>query len=315
MTNKQSENLKNGLSIVSICLGIAAVFLWEFSVISILAIIFGIVGLIFNKNKWTPGIGVVLGLIFLLVRISQGHIDRGFSVTQSENNTSVADVPLVLSNLNIPPTASPDDNKEIYSNPDYLKNPSGYLVDTTNKIMSSPYGKTFWVEDATDYGHLKISYVVESNGEQILEVQTIAIPSIGDPANDQSITNGLISSLWKTTSLSRCWNDGAVEFLKANFQGKNLSLFLTNKATNEYALEYTDGQEGEHGEGLLLKDAAYLIISNGYGSLAQPSLAKALGQMRTNTVDNNYNELYSAEGVASLAKKGLWGTCTATNAK
>jgi len=102
MTTDQKKNLAKGLSVASICLGIASIFLWEFSIISILAIIFGIVGLLFNKNKWTPGIGLTLGIIFLLVRISQGHIDRGIPASVISNNNPQAIVTPLRQNNSFP---------------------------------------------------------------------------------------------------------------------------------------------------------------------------------------------------------------------
>jgi hypothetical protein len=68
MTSDQKENLGRVSSIISICAGVAAVFLWEFSIISIIAIIFGIIGTITDKNKWRPVIGLGLGLIYLVAR-------------------------------------------------------------------------------------------------------------------------------------------------------------------------------------------------------------------------------------------------------
>lgn len=82
------EKIKtNKSAIVSLCLGIASVFLWEFSIIPILAIVFGIIGLIRNEKKWNAIIGIVLGVVFIIVRISYGHVDWGFTNSSLSNNT------------------------------------------------------------------------------------------------------------------------------------------------------------------------------------------------------------------------------------
>ncbi len=66
---------KDKSAVASQVLGILSVFLWEFSIFPILAIVFGIIGIVnTNKNK-TDGVGLaitglVLGIIFLIVRIA-----------------------------------------------------------------------------------------------------------------------------------------------------------------------------------------------------------------------------------------------------
>lgn len=73
MNNEQLyKEEKHWSSIVSLCLGIASIFLWEFSIIPILAIIFGVTGLVRSRNKWNAGIGLALGIIFLIARIARG---------------------------------------------------------------------------------------------------------------------------------------------------------------------------------------------------------------------------------------------------
>ncbi|MDO8514230.1 MAG: CAP domain-containing protein [bacterium] len=89
MNNEQQHTDKREwLSITSLCLGIASIFLWEFSLIPILAIIFGGIGLIRDTKKWKAGIGLALGIVFLVVRISQGHMDGIFSNIYSSNNNT-----------------------------------------------------------------------------------------------------------------------------------------------------------------------------------------------------------------------------------
>ncbi len=73
----QKENL---MSSAGLWLGIASVFLFEFSIVPILAIIFSVIG-IYNgikngKQNWQAWIGLLLGIVYLVVRISMGHVDR-----------------------------------------------------------------------------------------------------------------------------------------------------------------------------------------------------------------------------------------------
>lgn len=71
---------------ISLCLGIASIFLWEFSIIPILAVVFGMIGFIRDKKNWEAWIGITLGIIFIIVRISSGYIDRGVSLNSSLND-------------------------------------------------------------------------------------------------------------------------------------------------------------------------------------------------------------------------------------
>jgi len=102
MSNEQQyKDKKHWSSIASLWLGIASIFLWEFSIVPILAIIFGTIGLIRDKKRWMAGIGLALGIIFLVIRINHGFIDRGFFSTSSKNNdTTQTSI--------VPPTKLPD---------------------------------------------------------------------------------------------------------------------------------------------------------------------------------------------------------------
>lgn len=102
---------KDNVTTSSLVLGLLSVFLWEFSIIPILAIIFGAIGLARGKNKWQAGIGVALGVIFLIVRINQGYIDRGLIKTSSSDATPQASIvasELPISRLTPIPEAKKD---------------------------------------------------------------------------------------------------------------------------------------------------------------------------------------------------------------
>ena len=89
MGNKQDKVKAHWSSVVSLGLGIASIFLWEFSIIPILAIGFGILAAFRTKNnEWQMWVGIILGLVFLVVRISHGHMVGIFSNTYSSSNNT-----------------------------------------------------------------------------------------------------------------------------------------------------------------------------------------------------------------------------------
>lgn len=93
--NNEQKNKKEWASVASLSMGIVSIFLWEFSIIPVLAIILGVVGLVRDEKKWKAGIGLALGIIFIIVRISQGHIDRGiFSSSSPSNDEATQTTPL-----------------------------------------------------------------------------------------------------------------------------------------------------------------------------------------------------------------------------
>jgi hypothetical protein len=76
-TNDKKAKM-NWLATASLSLGVASIILWEFSIIPILAVGFGMISLFQKKNVINATIGVALGIVFLIVRIGTGHIDRSF---------------------------------------------------------------------------------------------------------------------------------------------------------------------------------------------------------------------------------------------
>ncbi len=72
--------MKNNIAKISFILGIVSVFLWEFSIFPILTIILGIIGVTKTKEpetgRWMAVVGIILGTIYLIVRINHGYIER-----------------------------------------------------------------------------------------------------------------------------------------------------------------------------------------------------------------------------------------------
>jgi len=292
-------------SIVSLCFGIASIFLWEFSIIPILAIGFGILAAFRTKNnQWQMWTGIILGLIFLFVRIGYGpinHFYRGTSFDPSSNNgttQTIAIPPPVFNSeymtdntikTNLAPQPSLPSTS--ISNPDYLKDTSVYLVDYENKILSS-FKDPIWVEEIINSNTLRVSYTITKTGTKILKLQTLSIPWLGDPAEDRSVTQGMAPFQVKSHSIGQCWENGAREYLKKYFLHTRVDL----------------------------TDIAPFVIKNGYGSVARPSTAYFLQEMKeqhergigafdADTTPSYFSELTDMEGVASLAKRGLWETC------
>ncbi len=56
----------------SLWTGIASIFLWGFSIVPILAIIFGITGIVRKEDSWKATVGILLGIVFLIVRVYAG---------------------------------------------------------------------------------------------------------------------------------------------------------------------------------------------------------------------------------------------------
>ena len=69
MENQQTKSNNDRIATISLCLGVASIFLWKFWIISILVIILGIESLICKKTKWKAIAAIILGIISLLVGI------------------------------------------------------------------------------------------------------------------------------------------------------------------------------------------------------------------------------------------------------
>ncbi len=215
---------------------------------------------------------------------------------------------VVWSNSVVVPPPPPPPVSTI-TNPDYLKNPSAYLIDNENKVFSSPKGKTLWVEEVVDSHTLKVSYIIDKAGEKIIKIEVLPIPWLTDPAEDRIITGGMVGFMWETTTAGQCWRKGAKEFLQNHFFHSEVFFNATGWNHNgvfgdDYLLAYSDGTTGSHGEGLLYLDLASYVIKNGFGGFELPK-----NSSKSSGSGDYFFELKDMEEVASLAKRGLWGTC------
>lgn len=140
-------------SIVAFTAGIASVLLWEFSLIPILAIIFGIIGLVRDKKKWMAATGLVLGVIFLVVRISHGQMRGIFSniIPSSNGASQTSSAPTTQTPVSGSSATASSKHiseqedatcKRLFGATAYLRNAStgycGYSNDPTNEVLVPP---------------------------------------------------------------------------------------------------------------------------------------------------------------------------------
>ena len=192
------------------------------------------------------------------------------------------------------------------TNPDYVNNPSAYVVDYEDKVSSDvPLGRALWVEEVADHHSLKVSYAVNRVGMQILDFTTIHIPGLSEQPGAPS---GFPPSGWNTTEAGRCWTSGAVIFLNSNLLHRVVYLTQIDPLADDpaplarlldsegYMLQIEDGSDET-------MDAAAFLIGSGHGAVALGS-------------EPNYSypavlkdELKRIQEVADLAGSGLWKTC------
>ncbi|MBU6415101.1 DUF805 domain-containing protein [Patescibacteria group bacterium] len=193
----------------------------------------------------------------------------------------------------------------ISSNPDYLKNPSAYLVDYDNKTSSEiPTGKMLWVEEIKNSVLLKVSYPIVKAGQNIIVFHDLQIPGLSTSIYGRAVDK---------SEPDPCEEKAAVDFLTRNLL--HTEVFLSYEGmydTTTWRLLMTTSNA----------DVAYFIILNGYGmsnkwqmSLVKTDWSVGLlaypgGKLASpRSLATLADELKDAQNVASLAKRGFWGTC------
>ena len=284
MENQQTKSNNNRIATIGLCLGVASIFLFEFSIFPILAVVLGIIALTRKQTKWKAITGITLGIIFLLVRISLGHIDRI--------------IPGQMNNLQETSTEQATTASFTPSNPDYVKNPSGYLVDFDNKITSRiPINRAMWVEKIIDSALIKVSYTETKANQNIIVFKNILIPGV---------------SYSTRFSENTCREKASVEFLNSNLLKKEV--YLANETAGEYRLLMA-APDGKN-----TTDVAEYIIKNGYGATPfhEPNYGSAVLQndgffmypgFQMGMLTGYAQKLQEDFEVARLAKRGFWGLC------
>lgn len=164
------------------------------------------------------------------------------------------------------------------TNPDYVANPPAYLVDIEEKVSSPiPIGQALWVESVVDPTTVRVSYTVQQAGAQIIDVQNLEIPSLQVPL---SVDHA-------------CWVPSAQSFLARTLLHRVVYLVRDSAVGSPYIANSTQYRLFMESAGPVRNapiDVAMYLVSNGYGG-------------------GSTYELRKAQEVASLAGRGLWGTC------
>ena len=192
------------------------------------------------------------------------------------------------------------------SNPDYIGNPSGYLVDYDNKVSSiAPAKHGLWVENIVNDEKITVSYTIEKAGAKILDFQDIYITGIGYPAGKLGPDS---YGSWYETPQGKCWIEGRTAYLRQNLLHKTVFIVDAVRNSNGELSGYRllvelEPQGAVYDESP--QDVAKMLISNGYGSLLPLN-------HRYDYTFFPLKDIQDIEEVASLQKRGLWGTCKAS---
>ena len=303
MDNEEQEKIRgNGFSVTSVCLGIASMIFWEFSIIPISAILAGILGAIYDRKKWLAGIGIILGIVFLIVRISHGNVDMGFSnIIQKNGQNNVVDTVVDASIYKKPP---------YITNPAYLQNPNSFLVDSDgtvrgdgairNLINITKRGQEVWVERflrmVTGQGPLfLVSYTYQSAGRNIISFDGVILGSFGDylnPINNTSCSKNIFQNALEDVIIGKYVVVTLDDFMLKEqdmspvlLDGVNIQTYCTDK---QLLIPWNNCFTDKSNE----VSARELLAANGY------------------SYDTDFNPLVSnSMKVAKLAKKGAWGQC------
>lgn len=198
----------------------------------------------------------------------------------------------------VPPTQPPP--LTIITNPDYTSNPSAYIVDWTGKVPSQiPTGKALWVEQIVGPTKIKVSYTITQSGENIIELKSIVIPGLGWPKLDSS---GKIPPL--------AWLDGKYPFVDGNCWSQQAQSFLSQNILHKVVYISPESELlMENGLNGNLINIAEFIVKSGYGVVPLNMDIDLSNSSLAGIGNSSKKELYNDQQVASLAKRGAWGTC------
>lgn len=244
-----------------------------------------------QKTIWATVFLVILAIILVIVFINgSNHVP----IEKTSPST-----------LTVPKNTSPvlADTKSI-SNPDYLKNPSAYLIDADSGGSELPTGKTVWVEEILASNLLKISFPIVKAGTNIIKVQTLQIPGLE----------------WLEKYDIKCHADAAKDFM--NKYLLHTKIFVQKERS--YESKSSDGLPRLVTIGKLImansggrngSDVTSFIIWNGFGiirflSAIEKNYDILQGEfIYTSPGTEDQRNLLDQEDVAKLAKRGFWGTC------
>lgn len=211
------------------------------------------------------------------------------------------------------------------THPDYLENPSGYIIDYDSRISESiPEGQMLWVEDAFYDHNLLVSYTGEKLGTKYIGLGVLQIPSLGYPVGYYNVdedhlgqnTESLLE--WKESESGRCWRRGTRDFLFENFTHRRIYIESLFQGESKIATESSGFDHFIESYRILItlpdaerEDLSAFLVWNGYAVPTQEeSSYVASNDKDIFQVKQKYrNELKDMEEVAALSKRGLWATC------
>ena len=222
--------------------------------------------------------------------------------------------PLFFTPPIIPPQPLPPSPQPLtITNPDYVSNPSTYLIDDTGKVPSPiSDGQALWVEQILGPTKIKVSYTITQSESNILEIKDLFIPGLGwpkpSPSGDLSVGDVLKMSHDTSTHIDgNCWSPQAQAFLTQNLLHKTVYVSKTS-TKNTYGVQVTEEQFLiQNGPNDTRIDIAASIVDSGYGVV--PINMDVDYSSSSMNRDPYESELYKDQQVASLAKRGAWGVC------
>ncbi len=267
-------------------------------------------------------LGAIIGwvAVVLLLRLLASFVIRKLNRAEKVNKIGALNIALVIYLLlfvliflfnNSSGTGVTSTPTQLSSNPDYLKDPSQYMVDSKNTISSQiPLSKALWVEDVVNSVVLKVSFTVVKAGQKIIVFKNLGIPGI-NYMQRFSAEDG--------DKNSKCREKESVNFLNSNLLHKEIYLVEENPPSKGI---FFKGWRLFTPYGADVIDVATLIIRNGYGNtpfhipgygseeLKEDSILPYPGRQFHATLFGDLAKTLKDEGeVARLAKRGFWGTC------
>ncbi|MDO8600555.1 MAG: zinc ribbon domain-containing protein [bacterium] len=269
-----------------------------------------LVGVPFYKKEWfSPAVAAffVIGLVGIGIAV---YKSSGTPIQTPTPSISNLDTLSVLPPQIPTPTPSPaSPPSPSISNPDYLKDPSAYLVDYDNKIsLQIQTGKALWVEKIKNSVTLKVSYSIVRAGQNIIVFHDLQIPGLST-----LIYWGAVDK----DEPNQCQEKAAIDFLTKNLLHTEVYLayegIQNDTTTWRLLMPASNGKD--------TADVAAFIVWNGYGKhpfnepfymfskTGEGSFLKYPTPYTLRPESTPASELTDAQVVASLAKRGFWGTC------
>ena len=215
---------------------------------------------------------------------------------QTSQNTNIAPTTLVTKTTPaLPITEQP------ITNPDYLANPSSFVVDRQNVVSAIPLANApVWVENLWDENSLLVSYPVIANGKKVLKVQQLNLVELYD-YNYLTITGTTQNPVVDILKRQNKYADDMMPFISCIRQAT--VSYMENTVKHNY-IEIIHPAD-DLGTVIL----GYVVTMNGQ-DLGQKIVSDGFGIGSVSYGPNTETDYYSQEEqVAILTNAGMWGTC------